>query len=58
MVHRVKDAVALSKDAPVTLENRLDLDAFANGRTTINGIEAACTNMGEGPVLRSVVEFA
>ncbi|MBP2414346.1 S-(hydroxymethyl)mycothiol dehydrogenase [Arthrobacter stackebrandtii] len=51
-----------SRDFPMLVElykqGRLDLDAFVSERITINDIEAAFAKMGEGSVLRSVVEFA
>ncbi|MGO4382974.1 S-(hydroxymethyl)mycothiol dehydrogenase [Specibacter sp. RAF43] len=51
-----------SRDFPTLIalykQGRLDLDAFVSERITINDIEAAFTRMGQGAVLRSVVEFA
>ncbi len=51
-----------SRDFPLLVElykqGKLDLDAFVSERITINDIEAAFAKMGEGSVLRSVVEFA
>ncbi|MFC8302508.1 S-(hydroxymethyl)mycothiol dehydrogenase [Specibacter sp. NPDC057265] len=51
-----------SRDFPMLVElyrqGKLDLDAFVSERITINDIEAAFTKMGQGSVLRSVVEFA
>jgi S-(hydroxymethyl)mycothiol dehydrogenase len=51
-----------SRDFPMLVElykqGKLDLDAFVSERITINDIEAAFAKMGEGSVLRSVVEFA
>ena len=51
-----------SRDFPMLVDlykqGKLDLDAFVTERITINDIEAAFTKMGEGTVLRSVVEFA
>jgi S-(hydroxymethyl)mycothiol dehydrogenase len=36
---------------------RLDLDAFVTERISLGDVEAAFTQMGEGKVLRSVVEL-
>ncbi len=51
-----------SRDFPMLVElykqGKLDLDAFVSERITINDIESAFAKMGEGSVLRSVVEFA
>lgn len=51
-----------SRDFPMLVElykqGKLNLDAFVSERITINDIEAAFAKMGEGSVLRSVVEFA
>ncbi len=51
-----------SRDFPMLVElykqGKLDLDAFVSERITVNDIEAAFAKMGEGSVLRSVVEFA
>jgi S-(hydroxymethyl)mycothiol dehydrogenase len=50
-----------SRDIPMLIElykqGRLDLDTFVSERITINDIEAAFTRMGQGSVLRSVVEL-
>lgn len=50
-----------SRDFPMLVEQyklgRLDLDAFVSERIGINDVEAAFTKMGEGKVLRSVVEL-
>ena len=50
-----------SRDFPMLVDlykqGKLDLDAFVTERITINDIEAAFTKMGEGSVLRSVVEL-
>ncbi|WP_343317469.1 S-(hydroxymethyl)mycothiol dehydrogenase [Arthrobacter sp. TMP15] len=51
-----------SRDFPMLVDlykqGKLDLDTFVSERITINDIEAAFTKMGEGSVLRSVVEMA
>ncbi|WP_186759700.1 S-(hydroxymethyl)mycothiol dehydrogenase [Arthrobacter alpinus] len=51
-----------SRDFPMLVElykqGKLDLDTFVSERITINDIEAAFAKMGDGSVLRSVVEFA
>lgn len=50
-----------SRDFPMLVEQyklgRLDLDAFVTERIGLNDVEAAFTKMGEGKVLRSVVEI-
>ncbi|GAA4370517.1 S-(hydroxymethyl)mycothiol dehydrogenase [Paeniglutamicibacter cryotolerans] len=50
-----------SRDFPMLVEQyklgRLDLDAFVTERIGLGDIEAAFTKMGEGKVLRSVVEL-
>ncbi|MDQ0093964.1 S-(hydroxymethyl)mycothiol dehydrogenase [Paeniglutamicibacter psychrophenolicus] len=50
-----------SRDFPMLVEQyklgRLDLDAFVSERIELGDVEAAFTKMGEGKVLRSVVEL-
>ena len=50
-----------SRDFPMLVEQyklgRLDLDAFVSERIGLGDVEAAFTKMGEGKVLRSVVEL-
>lgn len=50
-----------SRDFPMLVEQyklgRLDLDAFVTERIGLNDVEAAFSRMGEGKVLRSVVEI-
>ncbi len=51
-----------SRDFPMLVEQyklgRLDLDAFVSERIGLGDVEAAFTKMGEGKVLRSVVELS
>ncbi|RAX45342.1 S-(hydroxymethyl)mycothiol dehydrogenase, partial [Arthrobacter sp. AQ5-05] len=51
-----------SRDFPMLVEQyklgRLDLDAFVSERISLDDVEAAFTKMGEGKVLRSVVELS
>ena len=50
-----------SRDIPMLVEQyklgRLDLDAFVTERIGLDDVESAFTKMGEGKVLRSVVEI-